>query len=57
MKILVLSPFGKTEPFGLENLEKVKRPDTEFDFECLEDVPIILTPIQWSSSVRRSSIP
>ena len=38
MNILVLSPFGKTEPFGRENLEKVKRPDTEFDFECLEDV-------------------
>ncbi len=38
MKILVLSPFGKTEPFGRENLESVARPDTEFDFECLEDV-------------------
>jgi allantoin racemase len=38
MKILVLSPFGKTEPFGRENLAKVKRPETEFDFECLEDV-------------------
>ena len=41
MKILVLSPFGKTEPFGRENLERVKLPDTEFDFECLEDtVPV-----------------
>ena len=38
MKILVLSPFGKTEPFGKENLERVARPDTEFSFECLEDV-------------------
>jgi allantoin racemase len=38
MKILVLSPFGKTEPFGRENLERVARDDTTFDFECLEDV-------------------
>ena len=38
MKILVLSPFGKTEPFGRANLAKVKRPETEFDFECLADV-------------------
>ena len=38
MRILVLSPFGKTEPFGRENLEKVARSDTEFDFECLESV-------------------
>lgn len=38
MRILVLSPFGKTEPYGRENLEKVKRLDTEFDFECLEKV-------------------
>jgi len=37
MKILVLAPFGKTEPFGREHLEKVARPDTEFDYECLED--------------------
>ena len=38
MNILVLSPFGKTEPFGRENLERVARPDTKFDFECLEAV-------------------
>ncbi|HSB06400.1 MAG TPA: aspartate/glutamate racemase family protein [Thermodesulfobacteriota bacterium] len=38
MKILVLAPFGKCEPYGDENLMKVKRPDTEFSFECLYDV-------------------
>jgi allantoin racemase len=38
MRILVLSPFGKTEPFGRENLERVARSDTEFDFECLDAV-------------------
>jgi allantoin racemase len=38
MRILVLAPFGKTEPHGDENLMKVKRPDTEFSFECLFDV-------------------
>ncbi len=38
MKILVLAPFGKTEPFADENLKRVKRADTEFSFECLFDV-------------------
>jgi allantoin racemase len=38
MRIFVLSPFGKTEPFGRRNLEKVARPDTDFAFECLEAV-------------------
>lgn len=38
MKILVLSPFGKTEPFGEENLQRVARSDTTFDFQCLEEV-------------------
>ena len=38
MKILVLAPFGKCEPFGDENLMKVKRQDTQFSFECLFDV-------------------
>jgi len=38
MKILVLCPFGRTEPHGRENLEKIARPGTEFDYECIKDV-------------------
>ena len=38
MRILVLSPFGANEPFGEENLRKVARSDTEFDFESLSEV-------------------
>ncbi|MCL5104644.1 MAG: aspartate/glutamate racemase family protein [Armatimonadetes bacterium] len=38
MKLLVICPFGSTEPFGRENLEKVARPGTEFDYECVKDV-------------------
>jgi Asp/Glu/hydantoin racemase len=30
-RILVLNPFGATESFGQENLERVARPDTDFD--------------------------
>ena len=38
MKILVLCPFGSTEPFGRENLEKISRPGTQFDYECVTEV-------------------
>jgi allantoin racemase len=38
MKILVLCPFGNTEPYGRENLEKVARPGTKFDYECIKEV-------------------
>ena len=38
MKILVVCPFGSTEPHGRENLEKIVRPGTEFDYECIKDV-------------------
>lgn len=38
MKLLVVTPFGSTEPHGRENLEKVARPGTEFDLECVKDV-------------------
>ena len=31
MRILVINPFAGTEFRGRENLEKIKRPDTEFD--------------------------
>lgn len=31
MRILVINPFGDTECYGRENLERVARPDTEFD--------------------------
>ena len=38
MRLLVLCPFGSTEPHGRENLEKIARPGTEFDYECIRDV-------------------
>ena len=38
MKIFVVCPFGSTEPHGRENLEKIARPGTEFDYECIKDV-------------------
>lgn len=38
MKILVINPFGGTEFRGKENLEKIKRPDTEFDMVNIADV-------------------
>ncbi|MEM2145275.1 MAG: aspartate/glutamate racemase family protein [Candidatus Jordarchaeaceae archaeon] len=38
MKIFVICPFGSTEPYGRENLEKIARPGTEFDYECIKDV-------------------
>lgn len=38
MKILVLSPFGAKEPFGIENLRKVARPDTEVHHEDISNV-------------------
>jgi len=38
MKILVINPFGGTEFRGRDNLEKIKRPDTEFDMVNIADV-------------------
>jgi allantoin racemase len=38
MKILVLSPFGETEPYCDENLKKVARTDVQFSCESLKDV-------------------
>lgn len=38
MRILVINPFGGTEFRGRENLEKIKRPDTEFDMVHIAEV-------------------
>jgi len=38
VRILVINPFGGTEFRGKENLEKIKRPDTEFDMANISDV-------------------
>jgi allantoin racemase len=46
MKIMVINPFGETEFRGRENLEKIKRPDTEFEVTNIaESYP--LTNNQW----------
>ncbi len=37
MKILVLSPFGATEPYTEENIGKVAREDVSFEVDCLKD--------------------
>jgi len=38
MKILILSPFGATEPYTEENIGSVAREDVSFEVDCLEDV-------------------
>jgi allantoin racemase len=38
MRILVVNPFGATEPYGEENLRRIARPDTEFDMVNIADV-------------------
>ena len=38
MKIRVINPFGGTEFRGRENLERIKRADTEFDMVNIADV-------------------
>lgn len=38
MRILVLNPFGATEPFAQENLDKVKRSETSIVVENIRDV-------------------
>ena len=38
MRIRVINPFGGTEFHGRENLEKIKRPDTEFDMVNIAEV-------------------
>ena len=37
MKILVVNPFAGTEFRGRDNLERIKRPDTEFDMVNIEE--------------------
>ena len=50
MKILVLTPFGATEPGGKENLEKAARPDTEFSLESIEKVfPLPYTTYRYNA--------
>jgi len=38
MRILVVNPFGGTEFRGRDNLQRIKRPDTEFDMVNISDV-------------------
>ena len=38
MKILVVNPFGGSEFRGIDNIEKIKRPDTDFDMVNIADV-------------------
>ena len=41
MRILVINPFGGTEFRGRDNLERIKRPDTEFEMiNIAEDYPL-----------------
>ena len=41
MRILVINPFGGTEFRGHDNLERIKRPDTEFEMvNIAEDYPL-----------------
>ena len=37
MRICVINPFGGSEFYGIENLSKSARPDTEFDFVNIAD--------------------
>jgi allantoin racemase len=37
-KILVINPFGGTEFYGRSNLDRIKRPDTEYDMVNIADV-------------------
>jgi len=46
MRILVVNPFGGTEVYGRENLERVARPDTQFDIVNIGDVYPLLNN-QW----------
>jgi Asp/Glu/hydantoin racemase len=45
-RILVINPFGGTEFYGRANLERIKRPDTQFDMVNIADV-YPLTNNQW----------
>jgi len=38
MRILVVNPFGGTEVYGRDNLQRIARPDTEFDIVSIADV-------------------
>jgi allantoin racemase len=50
MKILVLTPFGATEPGGEENLKAVARPDTEFSLESIAEVfPLPYTTYRYNA--------
>jgi len=37
MRICVVNPFAGTEFHGRENLERIKRPDTEFEMVNISD--------------------
>lgn len=37
MRVLVINPFGDTEFYGRENLERIARPNTEFDVVNIAD--------------------
>ncbi len=50
MKILVLTPFGATEPGGEANLKKAARPDTEFCLESIANVfPLPYTTYRYNA--------
>lgn len=50
MKILILTPFGATEPGGEENLQKVARSDTEFSLESIKEVfPLPYTTYRYNA--------
>ena len=38
MRLLVINPFGDTEFYGRENLERIARPDTDFDIVNIADM-------------------
>jgi allantoin racemase len=50
MNILVMTPFGATEPGSEENLKKVARPGTEFSLESIEEVfPLPYTTYRYNA--------
>lgn len=41
MRLLVINPFGGSEPYARENFDRIKRPDTEYDLVNIEtDYPL-----------------
>lgn len=50
MRILVLTPFGATEPGGEENLKQVARAETEFALESIQEVfPLPYTTFRYNA--------